>query len=226
MTRNREDLIANLVAELEPVAKPGRVWLDAVVWLAAATVYSVAITFALGPLRPGALKDLGGHPLFMAETVLAATAIVVTALAALRSAIPGEPRVGRLRWLLPLAAWVSVYVVGLAHPPAYVSSLGGRFECLWQVVLVSLPAFVLFVLFMRRKYPLWPRWSGFLAGAAAAAIPGALMQFGCMYVPEHILTHHIAPIFLTAGLGALLGPWVVKARGAAAHRSEGEQQLH
>ena len=36
------------------------------------------------------------------------------------------------------------------------------------------------------------------------------MQLGCMYVPEHILTHHIAPIFALGTLGALLGPRVLK----------------
>jgi uncharacterized membrane protein YfcA len=40
------------------------------------------------------------------------------------------------------------------------------------------------------------------------------MQFGCMYVPEHILTHHLLPIAVTAVLGALLGPWVLKPRRA------------
>jgi len=31
-----------------------------------------------------------------------------------------------------------------------------------------------------------------------------------MYVPEHILVHHIAPVGLVAVLGALIGPYVLR----------------
>ncbi len=115
-----------------------------------------------------------------------------------------------LWWLVPLVAWTAVYVVELRYPPSYYSSLGGRYECFWQVVLFSLPALALMLWSARRLFPLRPRVTGFLAGAAAAAIPGELMQFGCMYVPEHILTHHLLPIAVTAALGAAIGPWALR----------------
>ena len=46
------------------------------------------------------------------------------------------------------------------------------------------------------------------------------MQFGCMYVPEHILTHHIAPILVTAALGALVAPSVLKKRADVPRRRD------
>ena len=64
----------------------------------------------------------------------------------------------------------------------------------------------------RRLLPLMPRMTGALAGAAAAAIPGALMQFGCMYVPAHILVHHVGPVFVAAAVGFAIGPLVLAAR--------------
>jgi hypothetical protein len=214
VTEGHQKLIDELVGDLRPVRRPGRVGVQAVLWLCAATIYSVVIVLGTGPLRPGALEALAAYPPFAAETLLAAAAIAALALAALRSAIPGEPWVTRwLLWVVPLTAWVALYVAELRYPPAYVSDLGGRYECLWQVVLFSLPTFAFMLWSARRLLPLRPRLTGLLAGAAAAAIPGALMQFGCMYVPSHILTHHLAPIAITGALGALIGPWALRLRG-------------
>jgi len=211
VTQGHQPLIDALVGDLSPVERPGRIGRQALLWLLLASAYGIVILLATGPLRPGALRDLSTHLAFLGETVLAVVAIGTLAIATLRSAIPGVLRGAlSLWWLSPLAAWVSLYVVEVHFPPNYVSSLGGRYECAWQVVLFSLPALALMLWYARRQFPLRPRLTGGLAGAAAAAIPGALMQFGCMYVPAHILTHHLAPIALTAMLGALLGPWLLK----------------
>jgi hypothetical protein len=209
-----QQLIDDLVRDLTPVRRPGRVGYPTALWLLAATVYGLVIVFVTGPVRPGALMDFATHLPYVAETALAVFAIAALAVATLRTAIPARlPSQRWLVWLLPLAVWVAVYVVELRYPPAYYSSLGGRYECLWQVFLFSLPALALMLWSARRQFPLRPRVTGFLAGAAAAAIPGELMQFGCLYVPEHILTHHLFPIALTAALGALIGPWALKRRG-------------
>jgi hypothetical protein len=214
VTDGNRQLIDDLVRDLTPVRRPGRVARPTAFWLLAATVYGVVIILATGPLRPGALGALATHLSYIAETALAVFAIVTLATVTLRSAIPGSVRA--LRWLLalvPLVVWVAIYVFELRYPPVYYSSLGGRYECFWQVVLFSLPALGLMLYGARRLFPLRPRVTGFLAGAAAAAIPGELMQFGCMYVPEHILTHHLFPIAVTAVIGALLGPLVLKRHG-------------
>ena len=49
-----------------------------------------------------------------------------------------------------------------------------------------------------------------MAGAAAGAIPGLIMQFACMYVPSHILAFHVGPIAVLALLGAVLGPLLLR----------------
>jgi hypothetical protein len=211
----QRQLIGDLVNDLAPVARPGRIGRRALLWLALAIGFGVAIILATGPLRPGALAALASHPAFALETALAVLAIATLAVAALRSAIPDE--LNPLRWalwLLPLAAWVGVYVAELRWPPEYVSELGSRGPCEWQVVLYSLPALGLMLASVRRLYPLWPRITGSLAGAAAAAIPAELMQFGCIYVPTHILAYHVGPMLVTAVIGALIGPWALTQKSA------------
>jgi len=216
MTRDRAKLIETLTADLRPVERPGSVAPGVAAWLGLAFVYSVAIILAAGPLRPGALGNLVEYPAFAGETLLALVAIVALAHAAVRSAVPGEPR-GRLRWALaPLLAWIGVYVVGLWYPAHPVSTLGARPYCVWETVAFGLPTLGLMLWLARRQYPLQPRMTAALAGAAAAAIPAAIMQFACKYVPAHILTYHIGPILVTAGIGAVIGPLTLLRRTPAA----------
>ena len=62
MKQNRESLIEDLVGDLQPVARPGRVGRAVAAWLAVALVYSVIMVVVSGPLRPGALRDLADLP--------------------------------------------------------------------------------------------------------------------------------------------------------------------
>lgn len=214
MTENREDLIRDLVADLKPVRRPGRIGHLLLLWLALAGGYSVLVVIAAGPLRAGAVQNLWRVPTFGFETLLAIAAIVALARAGLAAAIPGTVSTwARLSWPLAFAAaWVGVYLLGFWYPAHPVSTLGARIHCHWQVVLFSVPSLALMLWMMRRLLPLTPRLTGMLAGAAAASIPGALMQFGCMYVPAHILTHHVGPVFVVAVIGFAIGPLALTAR--------------
>ncbi len=207
-------LIGDLVSDLRPVRGPGRVGPSALLWLAAALIYSITIMLATGPMRPDAVAHLHEHPSFGVETLLAFGTIVAFAVATLMLSIPGRGLPRRLLAvpLLLFAAWISFYVVGIWHPAHPVSMIGKREHCLWQGLLFSLPNLFMLLAFARRFYPMWPRATAAAAGFAGGAVPAALMQFGCMYVPGHILTHHIAPIFVSAAIGAIAGPLILKQR--------------
>lgn len=217
-----ENLIDDLVGDLKPVAAPGRIARPVVFWLAIATVYSIVSVFVSGPLREGSLRHLVELPLFAGETLLATIAIAITTIASLRLALPG--RNGPMRELsgvaILLALWVGIYVADFWYPVHPVSTLGGRGDCFWQVPLFSLPSLAVLLYLANRQYPLWPRTTGLLAGIAAAAIPAELMQFGCMYEPAHILTHHMAPILVTAAIGWFAGPFVLRLRRVVPRRRD------
>jgi hypothetical protein len=214
MNDPRRNLIDDLVADLNPVERPGRIGRAVLGWLAVAIAYSITILLATGPLRPGALADLVAYPAFAIETLIAVAAIGALATATLALAIPGRGRPGHLIALplVLLGVWVGFYLVGLLTPAHPVSMLGKREHCLWQGILFSLPNLFVLLAIARRFQPLWPRITAAVAGLAAGAIPAALMQFGCMYVPGHILTHHIGPVLLSALIGAIAGPLVLNRR--------------
>jgi len=208
----REQLIEDLSADLKPVRSPGHTRRQAVLWLSIATLYSTTVILATGPLREGALGNLIELPWFALETLVAAAAIVALTATTLRLSIP-DPRHPLLRALPALAIaflWAGFYVVGFWYPAHPVSDLGVRDHCVLQGLFFSFPSMALLLYYARSLMPLWPRATGALAGAAAGAIPGAWMQLACMYMPSHILTHHLGTIVMLAGIGALVGPLALR----------------
>ena len=204
----REALIRDLVADLRPVRRPGRTAHLLAMWLPILLLCNVAAIAVTGPFRDGALRSLYTFPAFAAETVIAAMAVALVVHATLVSAIP-RPRspLRSLPWpALIFGAWLGFYIVGFWSPAHPVSALGYRDHCLLETQLFGLLNLGVMLWIARRLVPLWPRVTGALAGVAAAAIPAAIMQFACMYVPEHILIYHIGPIAVTAIVGALIGP--------------------
>jgi hypothetical protein len=217
MSRPRDELIHDLVEDLRPVRRPGRIahWLFT--WLPLAILVTVVALVATGPFRDGSFRSLLSWPGFAAETIVAGLAVALLARATLVSSLPGTGRPpGPVLWpAVVLVAWVGFYVAGFWFPAHPVSSLGHREHCFLQTQLIALVNLGLLLWIARRLAPLWPRTTGALAGAAAAAVPAALMQFACMYDPAHILATHLVPIAITAAIGAVLGPWVLVRRARA-----------
>lgn len=226
MSGSREDLIRRLVDDLRPVARPGCIGRMLSLWLVFAFAYSGFVVLATGPLREGALGNFVSRIPFALETLLAVTVIVFLAHAALRSSLPGAASLERqLAWPSVLAAaWAGVYLIGIWYPAHPVSTLGHRDHCFWQSVLFTLPSFVFMLVLARRLFPLRARLTGAFAGAAAAAVPGAMMQFACMYVPTHILTHHLSPVALATTVGALVGPVVLVRRRTEPRSRDGTER--
>lgn len=205
-SQSSSDAITSLVDALQPVRPSGRTRGRSLAWIAIAWLGAASVTLALAPLRPGVLGQLVNHPAFLLENLLGLASGGLLAFAAFALCIPGDRP---LRRALPamgaLALWTGSYIYALFHPALPVSMLGKRPGCELQVLLLSVPLLLLGLLGARRLAPLHPALSGALLGAAAGAIPALLMQLACMYVPAHILSHHIAPVFVLAALGAWLG---------------------
>lgn len=220
----RKELIEDLSADLTTVKSPGKTGLRTVGWLLIATLYSTIIILVSGPVRADSFANVLRIPLFGLETLVASAAIVALTMAALRTAIPDQrhPLKRAVPALVIGLLWVGFYVVGLWEPIHPVSMLGKRDHCVWQGLFFSFPSMALLLYYIRGLMPLWSRTTSALAGAAAGAIPAAWMQFACMYVPSHILTHHIGPIIALAGIGALVGPLALRREHTVA-RSRGEQ---
>lgn len=204
MSSDRENLIAALSTDLQPVRSPLPVAVSAGLWLLASTVFVIGVTWWFGPIRPNALTQLLTEPRFLLETALGAIAIAYMALIAFRAAIPGAltPRSALLGAGL-LLLWLGNYVIGLVSPALEPSMLGKRPHCFVEALLYALPLAGLAFAMTRRLYPLRPVYTAMLFSLAAGMVPALYMQVACMYSPEHILAMHIFPGLLAMLAGTL-----------------------
>jgi len=179
----------------------------ALLWWVGAWIVVVAATLAVQPMRPGFTDQLLASPRFAIESLLGLVAGGVAIQTAFALGVPGwgSPRRRIAVALALLAFWTSAYLYGLFSPALEPSMLGKRPHCFVEGLIYGILIMIASLLLLRRLAPL-NRWgAGFVAGAAAGAIPGLLMQVACIYIPSHILGYHLAPALMVALLGGLTG---------------------
>jgi hypothetical protein len=202
---SRDELLDSLVTDLAPVKRAPDVRLLAGAWLLLSAVFVVAVTHALGPIRPTALAQLQAHPRFLAEMIMGVAAITALGLSAFRAAIPGAVSV-TLKWLVLATGglWVAGIAIGLAAPALEPSMLGKRDHCYLETLLYALLPLLAALYWQGRLYPLSAARSAIVAGLAAGSLPALYMQIACMYEPLHILMYHIGPGVVAGLLAPLL----------------------
>lgn len=209
MSKNRNELIAGLSQDLSTSSRAGRTLDIIIYWLIFNFTVALLLTWTAGPFREGSLQQIQQSPQFLAESITGLFAIVLLGTSAIRSGIPADTS-----WLkryspalLLLLVWIGFYIVGLWSPALEPSMLGKRelIPCYLETILYSLPSLALGVYLIGRLWPLQASWSGLIVGLAAGSTSALIMQFACMYIPTHIITHHIIPGLLVGVIGFLAG---------------------
>ncbi len=201
-----QSLIQSLTDGLQPIKLRTAVWKPTILWLGLSWCYVVWVALQLGPFREGALQAMLEVPQFALESAIGFMAGGAFAGVAVLESIPGAGK----RWLLwsvlfIFTLWVGSYGFGLVSPALEPSMVGKRAHCVIEAYLYSVPPLILGYALLFYRYPLHSVRMGVFLGISAGAIPALLMQFACMYMPGHILTHHIGPIIPIAALGGGLG---------------------
>ncbi|MEM7542264.1 MAG: NrsF family protein [Pseudomonadota bacterium] len=197
----RDELISELAADLKPVTGAPRPASLAMLSLIIGTAVTLALLLSLGELRPGLQQQVSSSPRFLLESIIGAAAVGTLFFSGLQLAVPAMHNLIK-QVTIPLtllSVWIGFYVYGLFDPALAPSMAGKREHCWLETLLVAMPPLVIAFYICSRLYPLRGRWSGFLLGLGAGAIPALVMQFTCMYQAQHILTHHLLP-GLTVGL--------------------------
>ena len=204
----KDDFVDHLAADLTPRRRfsPAAIL---VIWLTVSWAFVIAVTFATGDLRPGALTQLLHSPRFLLECVLGLAVGVLAFRAGVLLALPG-----RVSWrrVVPetvalIAVWFGAYAYGLIDPALEPSMVGKRPHCFAETFLFSSLPIALGLWFVARRTPIQRGWTGALVGASAASLPALMMQIACMYDPKHILVFHLVPVVVMGLFGALVG-WV------------------
>lgn len=214
--RTRQVLIQSLTKNLQPVRRRSNVVMPALFWLAFSWSYVILLAITVGPIRAGAVEALTTLPHFVLESSIGLLITGLFCLLAFRESVPGTKN----NWLLWAAVsmsvlWIGNHVIGLVAPALEPSMEGKRAHCVIEAFFYSGPPLWVGYYVLHRCYPLRPVRAGLYLGLSAGAIPALLMQFACMYLPAHILTHHIAPIIVVAGAGGAIGYFFNKEKPVA-----------
>jgi hypothetical protein len=208
-----DDLIATLSGELEPV-KTGTVTRTLLGATALGLAGSVLVMLiALGPRRDlaAALSSFGLWLKLAYTFAIAAFGLWLVE----RAGRPGAPFTAGLRLLvLPVLAILAVAMAQLLAPGADKSDLvlgHSSRVCPFLVVMVSLPMLIASFWALRHLAPTRLALAGALAGLFAGGAGAFVYAFHC---PEtaapFVALWYSAGILLTAAIGALLGPRLLR----------------
>ncbi len=206
-----ESLVADLVADLEPVERiwsPGThlgFWL-AVELLTFGLVASLALRMDI--------MDQIANPLFLLELTLLVAAGGLSAAMALLSAVPGrEPSTGAVALALALIA--ASFVCLYQDMPAAARSLANAprgMGCALKTIAIAAVPWAALLAFARRGASLVPVACGGLAGLAAFLIAAATMRVVCPIDNLwHLVIWHLSPVLIGLGASSAIGLLLLRA---------------
>jgi hypothetical protein len=150
------------------------------------------------------------HPLYFIEVVFFASAAVISAALALKSAVPGRT-VSRNEAIMTTALVLTATIVVMIAQPIDTADQLGDFarigvRCARETVtLGALPWLVLWWL-VRRGAPMSGGLSGLFVGSGALLWSFAMMRIGCpIDEPLHLLVWHLSPALAVIALSTLAG---------------------
>ncbi|CAM3196143.1 DUF1109 domain-containing protein [Sphingomonas antarctica] len=211
---NTDDLITSLAAHAVPVRRGWIVRRIAVGAGLGALGTLAMITVQLG-FRPDLMVAMHGFAFWMKWTYTISLGVI--ALLAVAHLARPEATSPRWLWLLavPVAALAALATGELirtptADWPALWMGLSWKM-CSTRVATLSLPIFIGLVIAFRRLAPTRLRLTGAVAGLAAGACGATLY---CLHCPEvsavFVLTWYTLGIAVAAGIGALIGPRLLR----------------
>ena len=209
-----DDLIAQLSADVPPVRRYAlrrRILLG----LGGGGVITLALLILTLGVRPDLGIAMHGFAFWMKWTYTASLAIGAV-VAVMRLARP-DAAPSRWTWLLavPMILLTGIAVGELASRPSrewLAMWLGHSWKvCPWLVLTLAMPIFFGLLWSFRRLAPTRLRAAGAAAGLAAGAFAATIY---CLHCPEvsalFVLTWYSLGILLAAGIGALIGPRVLR----------------
>ncbi|MEO6031660.1 MAG: DUF1109 domain-containing protein [Burkholderiaceae bacterium] len=209
-----DDLISLLAADAVPVPRSAASRQIAIAMLAGIPLAILAMLLMLG-VRPDLAQAIRIPMFWIKELfpiVLACAAFATLA----RLARPGvSARAGEISiGLSVLLLWLMAALAYSNAPPSERTAMvwGQSWQvCTLSVVMISMPIFVAAIMALRRLAPTQLARAGACAGVLSGAAGAAVYAFHC---PETALPFmaiwYVVGIAVTAGIGALLGPRLLR----------------
>lgn len=201
------EVIANLVRELRPLAPLPLPRTRTLWWAAASALITLGAVSAIG-LR----ADLGSAattPSFQMHALFLLVAAWGSAAAALTAAVPGEP-LSRSRQTAPLIAlsgwclWIGAELGWLAAAGGAWWPVAAGWGCVAKSFAVGFLPAALLIMMIAKAAPPDLRRTGLFAGLSGAAVGAFGVEMTCPIVnPAHLLLWHAGPAVAIVAVAAL-----------------------
>lgn len=202
--RHRE-LVERLARDLKPVRPLWPVSARLALWLALEALF---VLLMIAVTKNDFMLKLA-HPVYLLEVTFFAIAGILSAVLALRAAIPGR---GVRKSEIAIAAGLVVAGILLLMSQPVQTGLplnefiGAGVRCACNTGIIALVPWLALWWAVRRGAPMNGAAEGALVGGGALLFTFALMRIGCPIDDElHLLTWHLVPALLLIGLSTIAG---------------------
>jgi len=204
---HHRELVSRLAREIKPARRLRPVGVRLALWmLLDVGVLAWVITHTDNDF----LLKLEHRPAYALEIVFFVGAAMISAILALRSAIPGRP-LSAGETILGVTLVLAGVVLITVSAPIRTGYLVQEFmhlglRCAKETVVLAATPWLLLWWLVSRGFPIRGRLSGSLIGAGAMFFSFALMRIACpIDEPLHLLTWHLLPAFALIALSTWAG---------------------
>ncbi len=214
MTRDTQDLIAQLATGVRPVRRLPAPWQRTLLWFGLVLPYAAIVA-----IMHGAALPTESTARFAIEQGAALATSFAATLAAFATIVPGYNKRILLLPALPLAVWIASVGYGcvqdwVQHGPAGLA-IRPDWDCLQPAAILGLVPALALLLMLRKGAALQPRLTVAFAGLAVAGIANFGLQFfHARDASIMVLVWHIGGAAVLAGLGSVLGRRLLRWRTA------------
>ncbi len=205
-TRETENLIGALSAEVRPVKPLAGPISRALRYLAFAAPCLLAIALFYGPSEMFLARL--NQPVFMVPWLASVLTGILATVAVFHLSVPGAPRWLFLLPIPPLAVWLGTLGAGcLGELVAYgYSHIGTSWHCVQVILQTSIPLGLVLGWMLRKAAPLAPVATGAWAALAVSAFASATLEtFHSLDTATMILLWHGTAVAAVAAIGAVIG---------------------
>lgn len=180
-------------------------------WTFLAFAIILGVSSLIGSFRPNLYQQFLAHPKFGVEVVLGLAIVFFASWSVLALSTPGDRTKKIILFLLFIGA-LFIGSIGFSYykPSADTSMIGKRAFCFLEGVIYGLLLSVSLIFLASRRAPYNRITIGLFSAISSVALTTTLMHLACMYVPTHIVSHHIAPILIVAPISVLASILFIK----------------
>ncbi len=205
MTRDTQDFIAQLAADVRPVRRLPAPWQRALLWFGLVLPYAIVVALIHGAVLPAESTAR-----FAVEQGAALATSFAATLAAFVTIVPGYNKRILLLPALPFALWIASVGYGcvqdwVQHGPEGLT-IRPDWDCLQPAAILGLVPALALLLMLRKGAALQPRLTVAFAGLAVAGIANFGLQFfHARDASIMVLVWHLGGAVALAGIGSVLG---------------------